>query len=177
MQLLIKTNTKNCSPGFTLIELVLYIGIISIFLTGAILFAWDFIYGRVKSTVQREVGANIRLSSQRITYEIRNSSGINSVSGSTLSLAMNDTSRNPTVFDLSDGRLRIGYGSGGSCPTTSPCELTSNLVNVSSLTFTDQSSGTDSFNIKFDITIESTADRKEWQLIQSLTGSAELRSF
>jgi type II secretory pathway pseudopilin PulG len=166
-----KSNT-----GFTLIELLLYVGIVAIVITGAILFAWDVIYGRIKSQTQQEVSQNLRLATKRIAYEIRNASGINSVSGSTLSLAMSDTNRNPTVFDLSGGQVRIGYGSSGSCPTTSPCTLTSNEVTVSTLTFTNRSSGTDSYNVQFDITIESTADRQEWQITQSYTSSVEVRS-
>jgi prepilin-type N-terminal cleavage/methylation domain-containing protein len=174
-----KKNThtnRTQSNGFTLIELLLYIGIVSILLTGAIMFAWDVIYGRVKSSIQREVGSNIRLASERIGYEIRNAYSINLASGSTLSLAVSDTNRNPTVFSLSNGRLMIGYGASGPCPTSNPCALTSNLVNVSELIFTDQSSGSDSYNIKYNISIESTTARSQWQHNQSYRGSVELRS-
>lgn len=168
--------TNFIRRGFTLIELLLYIGIISIFLTGAILFAWDIIYGRVKSSVQREVGANIRLASKRISYEIRSATGINIASGSTLSLSTTDASRNPTIFSLSGGRIYLGYGSSGSCPTSNPCALTSNLVSVPTLIFTNHSTGGSSYNIKFDITIASTAQRKEWQYSQTYRGSTEVRS-
>lgn len=168
--------TNLIEQGFTLIELLLYIGIISIFLTGAILFAWDVIYGRVKSSVQREVGANIRLASKRISYEIRSATGINLASGSTLSLGMADSSRNPTIFSLSGGRVYIGYGSSGSCPTSSPCALTSNLVTIPTLIFTNRSTGSSSYNIEFDITVDSNAERKEWQYSQSYSGSTEVRS-
>lgn len=172
----IKKYYRNNQAGFTLIELILYMALVSIFISGAILFAWDVIYGQAKSQVQLTVNHNLRFSSQRILYEIRNASDINSVSGSTISLSMSDPARNPTIFDLSAGQLRIGYGSGGNCPTTSPCSLTNDQISVTSLNFTDLSSGVTSKNIKFDITVESTADKQEWQKQQSYTGTVELRS-
>ena len=77
--------------GFTLIEMILYIAIVSIFLTGLVYFTWDLIYGRLKSYIQQEVNQNIRFASARIIYEIRNAKSVNSpTSGSseTLSLTM-----------------------------------------------------------------------------------------
>lgn len=162
--------------GFTLIELILYIALVSIFISGAIFFAWDIIYGRVKSQVQQEVSQNLRLAAKRIVYEIRNAGGINSISASTISLANTDPARDPTVFDVSGGRLRIGYGSAGACPVSSPCELTSNEVSVSNLSFSDLSKGTESINIQFSITVESTGERAEWQKSQTYSSSVELRS-
>ena len=173
------TLNSQFEDGFTFIELILYIALVSIFIGGAVLFAWDIIYGRVKSGVQQEVSQNLRLASKRIVYEIRNASGINSVTPSSISLIMDDSSRNPTVFDLSNGRLRIGYGSGGGCSTTNPCPLTSNEVSVANLVFVDLStSGGESVNIQFTITIESNnpSGRQEWEKSQTYSTSVELRS-
>lgn len=164
--------------GFTLIELIIYLTLVSIFLSGAIFFAWDIIYGRVKSQIQQEVSQNLRLASQRISFEIRNAAGINTLSGSSLSLEMSNPSRDPTVFDVSAGRLRIGYGSTGPCPVTAPCNLTSNQVRVTGLSFTDLSSDSESININFTITLESNnpSGRQEWNRSQTYSSSVELRS-
>ena len=170
-----KTKLKS---GFTLIELILYIALISIFITGAILFAWDIIYGGAKSEVQRDVNQNSRLISKRMIYEIRNSSAVNSVTTSDLCLASNTPARNPTRFYISAGRLYVAWG-GGSTNCTSMTNnqpLTSNKVTVSGLTFTDRSSGTVSSNIQFSFTVSSTGIRQEWQKSQSYTGNAEIRS-
>lgn len=167
------------NSGFTFIELILYIALISIFIGGAVLFAWDIIYGRVKSGVQQEVSQNLRHASGRIIYEIRNAQGVNSIGPSLISLAMTDLARNPTALDVYDGRLRIGYGSSGSCPTTSPCTLTSDEVTVTNLTFTDlSSSGGESVNVQFTITLESNnpGGRQEWEKTQTYSTSVELRS-
>lgn len=171
-----KFKKKN---GFTLIELILYVALVSIFVTGAVYFAWDIIYGRVKSGVQQEVSQNLRLASKRIIQEIRNAQGVNSIDTSTISLVMQDAARNPTVFDLSNGRLRIGYGSSGSCPTSAPCTLTSDEVTVTDFTFTDLSSGGgETINISFTITLESNnpSGRQEWERSDTFSTSVELRS-
>jgi len=170
----------NNQKGFTLIELILYIAIISIFITGTILFAWDIIHASVKSDTHREVSQNLRLASMRIAHEIRNASGINSspsLPGSSISLTNTDPLKNPTIIDVSSGRIRIGQGNSGSCPSSSPCFLTSNNVTVTSLQFTDLSSaGGESKNVNYVIDLESNADRKEWQKSQSYENSVEIRS-
>ncbi len=174
-----KLRTENrLSSGFTLIELVLYIAICSIFLTASVSFAWDLIYGRVKSYAQEEVNQNMRFASKRIIYEMRNAQSINTVSASSISLQMADSARNPTIIDVSSNRVRIGYGSSGPCPTTSPCFLTASNVSVTGLSFTDLSSAPNSRNIKFTLTISTGAGaKKEFQETQTYTGSAELRSI
>lgn len=171
-------NKIKLKQGFTLIELILYIALVSIFISGAILFSWDIIYGRVKSDVGQEVNQNLRLAAKRISYEIRNASAINSVVASDLCLASSTAARNPTRIYVSSGRLHIAWGGGtANCTSmTSDLPLTSNLVTVSGLTFTDRSSGTNSYNIEYSFTVSSTATRKEWQKSQSYSSSAEMRS-
>ena len=160
--------------GFTLVEMILYVAIVSIFMTGLVYFTWDVIYGRVKSFVHQEVNQNTRFASKRILFEIKNASDINTVSTNSISLEMSDSARNPTVIDVSGGRIRIGYGSSGNCPTSNPCDLTSNRVN-SSVSFTDLSSGNSS-NIKFVLTVSSTGDRQEYDKSETYETSVELRS-
>lgn len=171
----LKTNEK----GFTLIELILYIALIAIFISGAITFAWDIVYGGAKSSVQREVNYNIRLASKRIAYEIRNASAINSVTSNSLCLASDISERNPTRIYVSSNQLRVAWGGGSSNCTgmTHDESLTSNQVTVSNLAFEDNSSGSDSFNIAYSLTVSKTGTRQEWQENQSYSGSAELRSF
>jgi prepilin-type N-terminal cleavage/methylation domain-containing protein len=167
------------SRGFTLIELILYIALVSIFITGAVLFSWDLIFGRVKSEVQREVNQNLRLSAQRILFEIRNASSINSLNATDLCLESADPNRNPTRIYLQDSRLRIAWGGGsGNCTGLIVDEpLTSNKVVVSNLEFINLTSGVESGNIKFLFTIESLGSRSEWNKSQSYQGAAEIRSY
>src|SRR6266571_3526280 len=86
---------KSLERGFTLIELIIYIAIVAIILTSLIPFAWNVIEGGAKSATEQEVFANARYVSERIKYEIRNASGINSVSATSISLSETSGAVNP----------------------------------------------------------------------------------
>ncbi|HJY62910.1 MAG TPA: prepilin-type N-terminal cleavage/methylation domain-containing protein [Ignavibacteria bacterium] len=174
-----KTQTihyKN-KNGFTLIELILYIGLVGIILSGIIFFTWNIIFGGTKSNIQLLVNQNIRFASKRISYEIRNASNINSVSSNDLCLASSDLSRNPTRIYTSGSDLRIAWGGGSNdCTGMLNDELLNNTGFVSSvLTFTDRSVIGSSQNIEFTINITSDSERQEWQHSQVYTESAEMR--
>ena len=166
--------------GFTFIEIIVYIALVTIFLSGAIQFGWNIIYSRVKSNFYSEVTQNLRLASKRTLFEIRSASDINSVAATSICLANSDAARNPTRIYLSSGVLRIGWGGGSPvCASlTSDVALTSNLVNVSSLTFTDLTSGVLTKNIRFSITVETNnpSGRQEFDRSQTFESAAELRS-
>lgn len=166
---------KKSYLGFTFIELIIYVALLTIFISGTITFAWDAIYSQNKANIQEEAVESARLALARIAFEIRNASAINSITTSSITLANADAARNPTVFDLTGGRIRIGFGSTGSCPISTPCFLTSNLITVSNLTFTNLSIG-NSININFSLTVSAAGARNEWQISQTYTSSAELRS-
>lgn len=166
---------KKRQRGTTLVELILYIALISIFMGGAITFAWDIIYSRVKSNTQRIVSQNLRLVSERLSYELRNATSVSIPNATTLTLTNSTPSRSPTTFLLSGGRIAIVYGS--TCPAppeTDACFLTSNELTISNLTFTD-TSASGSTNVTFSVTGTSTADVSEYNASETYTSSVELR--
>lgn len=169
-----KSIAANSTRGFTLIELILYVAILSIFIGGAIQFAWNIIYSRTKTLEYQNVTQNARLIAERVALEIRNASSISSIGTSSITLNTDDSARNPTVIDLSGGRVRIGYGSSGSCPTSTPCFLTDNNVTVSSLAFTDLSASY-SANVRVVVVVSDTADRLEYSVSDTATATAEIR--
>lgn len=171
MLLSIKNSRQS---GSTLIEIILYIGIVTIFLSAIIIFAWDIIFSQVKSQIQQDLNHNLQFTSQRLLYEIRSASAIDSISNNSITLNNEDPIRNPTIIDLVNGQIRLGFGSSGNCPSTSPCPLTASHLNVDQLDFIDLS-GENTKSVKFSITISSTGDRQEWQGQQSITSSATLR--
>jgi len=170
---------NKLAKGFTLVELLIYISLVTIVISGVILFAGDLLYGRVKSTTQQEVAANIRFASKRILYEIRNANSINYLLTNDLCLATNEIAYNPTRIHVADGRLQIGRGGGSNdCSGLINTQyLTSKLVTVSGLSFTNLSA-TGTKNVQFSISIDhnNPSGRREWQASQTLTVSAELRS-
>jgi prepilin-type N-terminal cleavage/methylation domain-containing protein len=172
---------NNMKKGFSLIEMILYIAIVSIFLGGVVQLAWNSIYGRVKSQVMQQVSYASRFAGKRMLFEIRNASGINSVTASSLCLASADSVRNPTHIYLSGSAIHIGWGGGSpTCAsTTNDVALTGSNVTVSSLVFTNLStSSLSSRHVQFTYTISSsaTSGRQEYVASQSYEGSAEIRS-
>lgn len=170
-----KTKTVP-SSGFTLIELLLYVAISILMIVALVGFGQNLVINRVRARTQQEVNQNLRLVAERVSFEIRNAVSINSVSASSISLNATDSARSPTVIDLNSGRIRLGSGSSGSCTSSSPCNLTSNLVTVTNLAFTNMSSASASQHIRFTYTLANSTGRAEYTYNQTYTGSAELRS-
>jgi len=156
--------------GFTFIELILYITLVSIFITSAVYFAWDIIYGQIRSGVQQAVSENIRATAQRIQAEIRNSQGI--INLTPTSLELNNGSLGSTIVVFNGDEVEITQG-GESYP------LTSTQVEVTELLFFDRSAPDESSkNIEFTLTVryKNPGQRKEMMETQTLQTSAEIRS-
>jgi len=119
--------------GFTLIEFLIYIAIFVSLLVLIFGFFWDIIFSNLKENSYQEIQENGRFLMFRISKEIKRAKSINFPSpenqGSYLSLEMADSSLNPTIFDLQDGKIRISQG------TSSLYFLTTDLVKVENLSF------------------------------------------
>ena len=169
---------QNKNNGFTFLELIIYIAIITVVLSSLVRFAWSAIGNSVKSTTQQEVYASARYVSERIKYEIRNANGINEGSSTfdaspgVLSLVQTAPD-NPTVIDLSAGEVRIKQGAAAAV------NLNSTDTTVTSLVFTNYSSGDNKTkHIGFTMTITSNygSVRQEYTDTVTLRSSAEVRS-
>lgn len=165
--------------GFSFIELIMYIAIVAVFVSGAILFGVNVTEGRIKGNVQQEVADNLRLAVARISFEIRNASSITSVTAGTLTLANTDATRNPTVIGTSGGRIYVQFGSSGTCSVAGACPITGNLV-TSTLAFTNLTNiATTTKNVRFTVTVASGGGagvRSEFARTESFTSTAEVRS-
>lgn len=161
--------------GFTFIELILYVSILTTMLVMLIPFAWNIIGGGVKSATQQEVFSNARYISERIKYEIRNATGINSVSATQISLSTATAATNPTVIALSSGNITITQG------VSSAVNLNSQNTTISSLTFTNYTSGDNKTkHIQFVFTLNANytgaGQRQEFKETTTLESSAEIRN-
>ena len=125
------------SRGFTFIELLLYIAILSSVLVLVSGFLWNIALGYIKENSYQELQQNGRFAFMKITQAVKQSNKIISpvpgVSAATLSLQMDNASLNPTVFDVVGGKLRITQG------TAAPIELTTDRMSLSGLKFTNLS--------------------------------------
>ena len=163
-------HTNRSKAGFTLIEIILYIGIIAIIFAAIVPFALVTIGSSVKSSVQQTVYSDAYLISERIKYEIRGASGVSNVSANGISLT-NFSPDSTTVIDLTGGKARINKNGAGAV------NLSSNGTTVSELTFTNNtSSDTKSKNISFVLTVISSGVRQEYQASATLRSSVEVRS-
>lgn len=168
----ININMKN-QNGFTFIELILYLAIVTLVIGALVPFTWNIIGAGAKSATQQEVFSAARYVSERIKYEIRDASGINSVAPTSISLSNSNVSKNPTIIDLSAGKVRVKYGS------SAAVNLNSTDTNVSSLVFTNYTSGDNKTkNIQFTFTLQSNFNTARQEFIEttSIRGSAEVRS-
>lgn len=162
------------NAGFTLIELILYISIVTIMLSALIPFAWNVIGNGVKSGTEQEVYSQGRILSERIKMEIRRASGITSVSSTSINLINLPTSGlNPTIITFASNQVTISQAGG------TAIRLHSSNTSVVPFTFTDYTSGDNKTkNIQFNFTIDDnyTSSSRDYQESVTFQSSAEIRS-
>ena len=147
----------NLHCGATYIELLLYIAVLSVFISGTIIYTLISQRQRLYANAIQEVNYNINLLSSRIDYEVSNASSftLNSPNELTLNFDLSEDSyKDPMIIRLDNGILKLGYGNSGSCTTSSLCNLSTNLVNVNSINFEDLtiSGGSPTIRYTLDVT-------------------------
>ena len=162
--------------GFTLVELIIYMGIIGVILMVASTFAWQIILGNIKVGAYREVEQNVSFAMEKITTAVRNSSKIvepeePGEETDYLFLRMSDPSKTLTKFKISDGKIIMSEGDKG------PYPLTTDLVQVTNLKFTNLSYEDTPGTVKIEMTIEhvNPAGRSEYEAEIHLENSISLR--
>lgn len=138
--------------AFTLIEILIYLAIISLILVMVVNFLWSIVFGNIKESSHQEIQQNARFVLTKMTQEIKKATAINSPlfgepSVNSLSLSMADSGLNPTIFDIFDGKLRITQGS-------QQFYLTSDQVTISNLRFTNLSYQDTPGTIRIEMTVE-----------------------
>ena len=137
--------------GISFLELIIYIGIMAIILTSI----GAFIVSNRKLEKNNQAINEVEFQGTQlvrlITQAVRNSAAVNSPtagnSAASLSINTDTAGNNPTVFDLSSGKLRIKEGS------ASAINLNSNQIQISNLSFKNlANTGTKSIiYLKFDV--------------------------
>ena len=170
-----KNKNNKTTAGFTLVELILYVGIASVILLVISLFLATVLESRVKNQTIAEVDQVATQAIQIITQTIRNSDSINSPlagqSSETLSLKLSDLSKNPTNFDLAFGSIRIIEGTAQPVPITGPQVIVSNL-SFQNLSRPDT---VGLVRIQFTLTYASSSGRNEMDYTKDFYTSASLR--
>ncbi len=161
--------------GFTLVELLLYVALLSIIVFSVGIFLNLLLQSRAKNQVIAEVEQQGVLAVQRIVQVARNSTLVNTpavgTSGSTFSVNVPAGSLSPTVFTLSGGKITMQEGVG------SAVDLTNSLVSVTSLTFSNvsRSSTPGTVRIQFTISYINNSGRSEFDYSKIFDSDASLR--
>lgn len=167
----------GCSmkKGFTLVEMLLYLAVLSIIVLAFSSFLFLSYTSRVKAAVIAEVEQQGSQTMSLIAQNIRNAVSITSPSpGSTsnvLTLTEYTGALSPTTFDQSVGVMRIREG------ISAAVNITSNRVTTPSLSFQNLSRpGTPGVvQIKFTLTYINQSNRGEYSYSKDFTSTASLR--
>jgi type II secretory pathway pseudopilin PulG len=161
---------KMNKKAFTLLELVIYMALVVIFVSGALFFGWNVIYGREKAYQQKLVEQNARLIMARIAYEIRRAEEVNSLTSSSLEL---ENGVNDTTINFSSNAIQITADGNG------PYDLNSNAIYVDNLTFTELNSEDENsrnVNVSLNLRQGQTQISPHFQAETTLNQSIELNS-
>ncbi len=120
--------------GFTLIETVIYIALLSVITTFMIGVLYQIIGSQNQNRSKIEVESEANFMLQKIGWALSGAQTINqpavNATASTLSVNRYTASQNPVVFDFASSTLRIARG------TNNPAPLGSGRVYVSQVLFT-----------------------------------------
>ncbi|KPJ85205.1 hypothetical protein AMJ57_03925 [Parcubacteria bacterium SG8_24] len=144
---------RNGSRGATLLELLVYLGLVGFILLAATMFAFEFVAANAKIAAIDEVTRNGRFGLARMALETRVAASIDTVSSvfgshpGTLALDMDDAGIDPTVFTVSSGTLYVQQGAGAQLP------LTSSKVEVTDFVVENVSTGNKTKAVRLNLTL------------------------
>lgn len=147
-----KNKNKICrKPGSTLMEILIYFGILSIVLLIAMSFAIQILSVNKLSGNSFELQTNLNFITSRVIQKIHTADSVD-LAGSvldndtgTLSLNFSDPGKSPTKLYLESGRIKLKEG------TNEAVELNSDLIKIDKLRFHRVSGAKSPDQIIFDI--------------------------
>ncbi len=162
------TSKKEIKKGFTLVEMLLYIVIISTTLTGVFVFLNALIRTRVKMQTAIEVEQQGIFIAETLSQDIRNAISAENPSPNALSLAEADGTT--IAISLEDGKLMRSVSAGTSA-------LHSARLSMSDLSISNQATaGPPSIQISFILSNVNPSHRPEYDYARTFTASATLRN-
>ncbi len=162
-----KRNKKSKGAGFTLIEFLIYTGIVVFVMTMLTLLSINVLNARVKILAMGDVNQGARFMMERIAYEIRNSQAIISATDSSLVLEKSLEIYNPTSITINEEKLILTKG--GSFQGS----LTAEKIKVTSINFTRL--GEDGVEIKMTVEYYNPQERQEQSFIRTFQTTESVR--
>lgn len=161
------------NKGFTLLEFLVYLGIVTVIVTALTLTTIESIMLGAKSDAAVTLRYQAQFVADRMIEEIQNAIDLNTVSSlfdtnpGKLSLATTNPSTNPTIIDVSNNAIRLTRG------LENAVFLTSNTVRITQLIFSLYSKPGTPGTIKFILEL-TPADARQTPPL-TLEGSVSLR--
>lgn len=162
--------------GFTLVEVLLYISLVSMVMLVIAAFFGTLIETQNKSRATQEVDQNATQINQYLSLLLRNATSITSPDPAgtitnSITFDSNLASSNPVVIDLSAGKIRITEGAG------SPIELNGDNTTASGLEFKNLTASSGDTSIKFEyvLTYNNPDNRQSLEYSSTYYGSGTLR--
>lgn len=160
---------SSINDGFSLVEVLLYLAIVSVMILVITTFSFTFFQSRIKNQTIAEVEQQGIQVMNMISFEMRNAEdfSINAPDDITLN------STDPIRFYLQNERLFVQRG-----VTGSPIELTSSRLIVSDVLFEDLTRSGTSGTIRFNFTLThvNPEGRNEYDYQKTFISSATIRS-
>lgn len=156
--------------GFTLIEILIYTALLGMIMGAAILITKSSLEARAKNRSALILNENMHFAITRLEARVHAAIDITapaSGSANSLTLSMTDSSKNPTVFNLSGGVLKITESSGNATA------LTSDEIEITNLTFTRLTGTPTAVRIQLDGRLRNAVG--VYQSTLSLTDTAVIR--
>lgn len=167
---------NNQQNGFTLIEALVYIALVSGILITATTFAWNIVNSRTIAFTAQEVEQNGRFIMQKISQTFKEANKINAPlignSDNTIIVELDDAGSEIVTITQSGNNIQYQYNSD---PVV---ELNSDLVNITNLQFSNLSTTNGSSRnivVSFSISHVNPNNRPEWSYTQDYQTSIELR--
>jgi len=160
--------------GFTLIEILLYVSIAGAILLSVSIFWTILLQARVKNQTMAEVESQGAFVMELITQTVRNSEVIVSpaIGASSASATLTVAApKNPTIFDMSGGVIRITEG------VSAAVSLTNSRVVASELTFQNLTGAATpgTMRVNFTLTHVNPGGKNEYDYSKTFYGNASLR--
>jgi len=172
-------NYKASLTGFTLVEIIIYIGVFLIIVTVILVFMLWFANTSTKTKVMREVLTNARKSMEVIAREIKSAKSVYTPTTSSTQISLETLNYRPpeeetSYIDIYLCGSKICLKKEGQNPEI----ITSDNVNVTNLVFAHILTGSvSSFQINLTVAYNNPSNRPEYQAQVSLTSTASLRGY
>ncbi len=163
---------ESTNKGFTIIEFLVYITILATVVNAMGGVALNVFRVGARTDAIQEVAHNGRFAVQRIGQAVKLASSVilPETGGNSLTLEFEDEDKNPTIFDVSGGVLRIKEGNKGYVDLTTP------KVDVGGIEFRKiSSSGLDSVKIEMNISFNNQKELPEYDFGNFFTGAFTIK--